>query len=168
MMNSPTETIESLDDPPVTDPSELPANGHLQLFATLVTVNILSSCDALHRDWISHAKRLISRVMEGLSLEEDFTPKLKKGRKVSRAVVAELREAFGSRAAVTSMLVQMCPLLDEALSHSIREHIVELARRFPEKQAKKRSRQQLWTAVKEVSMFVGAVLLGLVAIMLIP
>jgi len=121
--------------PDATEGSE--TNDQLHLFVTLLTVRILTRCQALQKrseqEWISHTKRLINEAMVGLTVAEDFYPSTKKIEKVSKKIVKELQGKFSSRRVLESRMLLQDPDVDAAIVHSIRAHITKLSDHFTRK-----------------------------------
>lgn len=118
--------------PHVQDPDPEDREEQLQLFVTLLTVQVLKKCHAFkdrsRETWVPHTNRLINQTMEGLCVPEGFCPKLKHLRKVSNGVVWDLKKQLCGRQIMECLIILQDPAVDTTIARTMQTRIMMLSR----------------------------------------
>lgn len=116
-------------DPLVSDKlPNLDADERLHIFVTLVTCRVMDKCNALtHRspeDWTKQTKHLAEQVMKGVvTAKPDVFLDAESTKKVSSAVVKELREECGGKKQVEYVLRSQDPIAESVVVGALQSHI---------------------------------------------
>lgn len=124
-----TPTPASSDGPPASGCKCEAKDGHeLRLFVSLLTVRVLTKCNALENHskevWLSHTKKLRDKTMEGIVVSKVFIcPDLEAIKKISKEVVKELGETVRGRVDWEALIVSDDPAADTTFVRVLQDHI---------------------------------------------
>ncbi|XP_071344876.1 uncharacterized protein [Trachinotus anak] len=140
----------------------------LRLFVTLLTVKVLTKCQAVQNcsqeKWINHTKRLVNQTMEGIAITEGFCPDVKHLKKVCKAVMKDLEKKFCGRRLLESVILLEDPAIDTVIVHSLQAHIKNLSAEL----AKKASPESIWKTIFQVTACIAGLIGSLFLLLLIP
>lgn len=137
-------------------------------FVCDVTFMVLKDCGAIgpHTDtkqeWEAPVGCLAAQTMNGLRISSKFCPDKKLVKKVSKAVLKDLKKTF-SREQLESVLVMQDPAMEIAIVKSIKSHMIEIA---PRHQKRKKYLGMLKSTLK-VFIFLSSFSVALVVIAII-
>ncbi|GLD64645.1 uncharacterized protein AKAME5_001618100 [Lates japonicus] len=160
--------MESAD--PSASACEAPAetvDDQLKLFVTVLTMRVLTKCRTLkvrrNEEWVAHTKHLVEQTLEELTVSEGFRPDLKDTKKVCKAVVSDLKERFGRKSRLESVMLLQHPKVDSAIIQSLQTHIKEHSTELANKTA---STPLVWKEVLQLISFTAGILAA-VALMIV-
>ena len=177
-----TSTSVESSDPSASDSkstTESERVDQLRLFVTLLTVKVLSKCHAPKKcrqeELIAHIKRLVDQTMQDLTIAESFCPDVKSIKKVSKAVLKDLRKKLYSKKLLESVVLLQDPAVDSVIVETLQAHTRDFYAHKPKKTPRLRWGLAnivefsyfilcLFTCVVSLVLIVG-LLTGLVAIL---